>query len=109
MEGSEGALKFMSTSLDAQLYVPGRFVAVSVDNINKPMQTQGHGFKTAVRNGLVPLKVVYPNERYSPDMTVWVEAGATKLPWAGGDYQFTIGDGPRFALLPEDYVRLVTR
>lgn len=90
-------------------YVPGRSVACAVDNINKPIQTQGQGFRTAVRNGLVPLKVLYGNERYSPGMTVWIESGATKLPWAGGEYQFSLPDGPKFVLIPEDFVRLVTK
>lgn len=91
------------------VYVPGRFVACSVENINRPIQTQGTGFKTAVRNGLVPLKVIYGNERYSPNLTVWIESLATKLPWADGDHQFSMGkDDPKFVLVPEDQIRLVT-
>jgi hypothetical protein len=104
----DGANEFFDRQLGKREYVPGPFVAVSVANINKPVQKQGHGFVTAVRKGLVGLMVVYSNERYSIGQTVWVETDATKMAWAAGDFQFKVCEGPVFALCPESYVRLVT-
>ena len=109
MEATDCARKFFEVDGDARFYVPGRFVAVSVENFNRSVQTQGTGFKTIARKGLVPLVVVYPNERYWPGMTVWVESDVTKMVWASGDCQYTLPNGPKFGLLPEELVRMVTR
>jgi hypothetical protein len=110
MEGNEGALRYFTIYRDDKFYVPGHFVAVLVESVgHKPIQTQGTGFKTASAKALVSFKVAYPNDRFNQGMVVWVEADVTKMAWFGSEYHYSISNGPKFALLPEELVKMVTR
>ena len=86
------------------IYVPNRKVACSTLGKYRNVVMKGTNFKTAEQKGaLLPLTVIFGNERYEPGDTVYIRGDAMTMPWS--KEEFSDGDAT-FILVPEDYIQL---